>query len=504
MPVKRSNHPIVLVPIVFLCLSGASFAQSLSERIDELLKDLNLNHGLQAVVIRSLKTSQTLYERDPDNAMIPASNMKLLVSAAALDRLGPDFVYKTTVHSAGPASKRGVIEGDIVLVGGGDPVLETKDLTAFAKQIRAKGIRKVRGDVVVDDSMFDDGRLGWAWTWGDLPYYYSAEISALNLNRNVVGVRVYPGKIAGASVVVALEPPTSHVEVESTATTGEADSKKTIWVDRRLGRNVIRVGGSVPLGTKVAGPEEAITVREPALYAGHIFKDELSKQGIVILGRVRAGKLPAGAMLLCEHTSPPLSRILALLNKPSDNLIAEVLLKTLGSVLKGKGTAEAGREVEKEFFEEIGLDLTGFNLADGSGLSRINYVTARNIADLLTHMSKHKHAQVYIDSLPVAGVDGTLRNRMKGTAAEKNVRAKTGYISRVSSLSGYVRTKSGEPIVFSILMNHHLCSNSPAMAVQNKICGVLAELLATPAPARSDRAPSSLPSTPGSSASPRT
>jgi len=476
MPIRPSNHRTIILCLALLCFCGALSAQSLSEKIDELLKDPNLNHGLQAVVIRSLKTGQTLYERNPDSAMIPASNMKLLVSATALDRLGPEFTYKTRVYTAGPVSKRGVVEGDIVLVGGGDPVLETKDLTDFAKQIKAKGIRKVTGNVVVDDSIFDDDRLGWAWTYGDLPYYYSAEISALNLNRNVIGVRVYPGKCAGAPAVVVLEPPTGYVEVENTATTGEADSKKSVWVDRRLGRNVIRVGGSIPVGTKVTGAEEAITVQEPALYAGHILKDELSKQGIVMLGRIIAGRLPAGAALICEHTSPPLSKMLALLNKPSDNLIAEVLLKTLGAVVKGKGATAAGAEVEKEFFKEIGLDLTGFNIADGSGLSRINYVTARNLADLLTYMSKHKHAQVFTDSLPLAGVDGTLRNRMKGTACEKNVRAKTGYISRVSSLSGYITTKSGEPLVFSILMNHHLCSNGPAMAVQNGICELLADL----------------------------
>jgi D-alanyl-D-alanine carboxypeptidase/D-alanyl-D-alanine-endopeptidase (penicillin-binding protein 4) len=484
MAIRRPSRETIILSFVLLCLSATLHAQGLSDRIDGLLKDPNLNHGLQAVVVRSLKSGETLYERNADQAMIPASNMKLLVSSTALDRLGSDFTCKTAAYAAGPVSKRGVIDGDVILVGGGDPVLETGDLTGFAKQIKAKGICKVTGDVVVDDSMFDDDRLGWAWTWGDLPYYYSAEISALNLNRNVVGVWVYPGKRAGAPAVVALDPPTAYMEVENAATTGEADSKKTIWVDRRLGRNVIRVGGCIPVGAKVTRVEEAITVREPALYAGHILKNELSKQGIVMLGRVREGKLPAGAALLCEHTSPPLSKILALLNKPSDNLIAEVLLKIVGAVIKGKGTTEAGAEVEKEFLKEAGLDLTGLQIADGSGLSRLNYVTARNIADLLTYMSKHKQAQVFIDSLPIAGVDGTLRNRMKGTACEKNVRAKTGYIARVSSLSGYVTTKSGEPLVFSILMNHHLCSNGPALAVQNKICEALANLPPTPAPAQ--------------------
>ncbi|MGC8863818.1 MAG: D-alanyl-D-alanine carboxypeptidase/D-alanyl-D-alanine endopeptidase [Armatimonadota bacterium] len=473
---KRSNHRTVILSLLLAWLSAALHAQVPSDKIDEILNDPNLSHGLQAIVIRSLKTGRTLYERNADKAMIPASNMKLLVSATALDRLGPDFTFQTALRATGPVNKRGVLEGDVVLVGGGDPVLETGDLTNFAKQLKAKGVRKITGSVIGDDSMFDDERLGWAWTWADLPYYYSSEVSALNLNRNAVAVWVYPGKQPGAPAVVTCDPPTSYVEIENSAITGEPGSEKTIWVNRRLGRNVIRVGGSIPAGTKVTHAEQMITVCEPALYAAHILRDELCKQGIVVLGGVRPGKSPPGACLLCSHTSPPLSKILALLNKPSDNLIAEVLLKTLGAVLKGKGTWAAGAEVEKEFLAQIGLDLTGINIADGSGLSRMNYVTARNIVDLLTQMSQHKHAQVFIESLPVAGVDGTLRSRMKGTAAEGNVRAKTGYLSKVSTLSGYLTTRSGERLVFSILMNHHLCSNGPATAAQNRVCELLAEM----------------------------
>ncbi|MCX8052977.1 MAG: D-alanyl-D-alanine carboxypeptidase/D-alanyl-D-alanine-endopeptidase [Armatimonadetes bacterium] len=465
----------IAISFFLLFLRSALFAQSLPERIDEILKDPNLNHGLQAIVVRSLKTGRTLYERNPDQAMIPASNMKLFVSAAALDRLGPGFTYKTRLYSNAKPDKRGVIKGDIALVGGGDPVLGIKDLTNFAKRLRTMGIRKITGGVVVDDSMFDDVRLGWAWTWNDLPYYYSPEISALNINRNVVDVWVQPGKRTGAAAVVTFDPPTSYVEVENTALTGKADSPKTIRVDRRLGRNVISVSGSIPVGIKVKSAEETITVQEPSLYAGHILKEELSKQGIVVFGGIKSGKLPAGGTLLCEHTSPPLSKIVAMLNKPSDNLIAEVLLKTLGAVIKGKGTFEAGVEVAKKFWEESGLDLTGLRIVDGSGLSRLNYVTARNVVDLLTHMHRHEYSDVFLESLPIAGVDGTLRNRLKGTACEKNLRAKTGYLSQVSSLSGYLTTTSGEPLVFSILMNHHFCSNGPATAVQDKICELLAE-----------------------------
>lgn len=466
----------VLLTLLFWLATGQLQANTLEERIDALLKDPNLNHGIQGVVVKSLKTGQIIYERNADLVFIPASNFKLLVGAVALDRLGPDFTYSTTVYATGEINSRGVLEGDLVLKGGGDPILNTDDLASLAKQIKSKGISKIAGNLLVDDSYFDDQRLGWGWSWDDIPYYYSAEISALNINRNVVDVYVRPGQRVGSRAVVRIDPPTDYVKVDNSATTGGPDIEKNVWVDRILGSNTIRVRGVVPLGTKANAPEEAITVTEPALYAGYVFRDRLAREGILVLGGVKSGTLPQDATELAVHRSAPLSQILSLLMKPSDNLIAEVLLKTLGAEIKGQGTTNAGIEVETEFCQQIGMDLTALKIVDGSGLSRLNFISPNNLITLLAYMYGHKHASIYINSLPVAGVDGTLRNRMKGTAAEKNVRAKTGYVSRVSSLSGYVNTMSGEPLAFAILMNNHLCANSAATAVQNAVCTTLAEL----------------------------
>lgn len=466
--------------LCLLAMACGLQADALVDRIDALLADHSLDHGLQGVVIRSLKTGATIYERNADLVFIPASNMKLLVSATALDRLGPDFAYETRVCSTGPTSERGVLEGNLVIEGAGDPILETADLDAIALRVKAAGITKIRGDIVVDDTLFDSQRLGWGWSWDDIPYYYSAEISALNLNRNCVQVWVYPGSAAGAGAVAVVKPATDLVSIENNAVTGQADARKTVWVSRVLGGNTIRIGGVVPLGTKPTSCEELITVKDPALYAGSILKDQLAKRGVLVLGEVLSGKVPQGAKLVTSHRSPPLSKMLSLLNKPSDNLIAEVLLKTLGAAKKGFGTTDAGAEIETEFFKEIGMDVEAMRIVDGSGLSRLNYITPRNVVTLLAHMYAHKDSRVYMESLPIAGKDGTLRNRMKGTAAEGNVRAKTGYVSRVSSLSGYLTTKSGEPLVFSILMNNHLCANSQATAVQNAICALLADLESVP------------------------
>lgn len=471
MTSKRS----LLILALLLTLSSSVCGETLGNTIDGLIKDPALNHGTQGVLVRSLATNTTLYEHNADTLLVPASNQKLLVSAVALEKLGPDFTYRTGVYALGKIDK-GVLSGDLILKGGGDPVLETADLTNLAKQVKAAGINSVKGDVIADDSMFDTQRLGWGWSWDGLPYYYSAEISALNLNRNTVSVFVYPAKTAGAQAEVKIIPNTEYLTIENTSVTGPKDSRNTIWIDRPLGQNVIRVGGSIAVGTVVTRRVAPVTISEPQLYAGCVFADELEKQGIDVAGSVKAGTAATEAKPLCTHTSPPMSQILRLLNKPSDNLVAEVLLKTLGAVVNGKGSSGSGADVEKEVLKGFGLDMSALSIVDGSGLSKHNCISPRNIVTLLTYMKTAENADVFVDSLPIAGVDGTLAYRMKGTSAEKNVRAKTGTLAKVVSLSGYVTTKSGERLVFSIIFNNQLCPKASATAIEDKICAALADL----------------------------
>lgn len=460
-----------------MCVSAVSVASALTltEQIDAILKDPALEHGLQGVLIRSLKTDQTLYEHNADNNMIPASNFKLLVSATALEQLGPDFTYKTEVYTTGKLDK-GILDGNVVIKGGGDPVLLTADLTDLAKQLSASGIKQITGDIIADESLFDKQRLGWGWSWDEFPYYYAAEISALSVNRNTVDVWAYPGKEAGAKAEIKLVPDTDYFSIDSTATTGKPTSQNTVWVDREMGQNIIKIGGSVAQGEKPAKRNAPVTVGEPQLYTACVFASELAKSGIKAVGSVKDGKTPSEAILVATHTSPPLSKILSLLNKPSDNMIAEMLLKTLGAVVKGKGSSDTGAEVEKDFFKKIGMDMSALSIVDGSGLSRLDYISPRNLVTLLTYMHSSKNSRIYIDSLPIGGVDGSLYYRMKGTTAQGNVRAKSGYVGHVSTLSGFVNTKSGEPLVFSIMMNHHLCGNSSATQLQDKICALLADM----------------------------
>jgi D-alanyl-D-alanine carboxypeptidase/D-alanyl-D-alanine-endopeptidase (penicillin-binding protein 4) len=447
----------------------------LAYRIDKALRNSSIAHGFQGILIESLKDGRIIYERNSRQAFIPASNMKLVVSAAALELLGPDFVMKTSLCISGNVTSDGKLVGNLYLVGGGDPLLKSSDLYGMVIKLKQAGIKLIEGNIVGDDTLFDDVRLGPNWCWDDEPYYYAAQISALNLNKNVVDIWVRPADKVGEPACVTINPPTKYLTVVNECKTSKAGSEKSITIDRVHGQNIVRIRGVIPLDYNPTSAEEAITVDNPTLYACHILANMLLSEGIQIKGKTVVGKCPStGVREIAVHHSLPLSQIIAFMNKASDNLIAECLLKTLGARFKGQGTTEAGREVVLEFLKQIGLDMSAVGMVDGSGLSRQNLISPGNLVLLLKHMFRHRYKEVFISSLAVGGVDGTLKNRMKGTICEGNVKAKTGYLNRVSTISGFLTTKSGEPLVFSIMMNNHLCKNIDAIKVQDEILNLVA------------------------------
>lgn len=448
----------------------------LAKFIDNALSDQALKHGIKGVLIKSLDTGATLYEKNSEVLFVPASNFKLVASAAALDLLGPDYRMQTALYATSKPAENGVLNGDLILVGKGDPVFRCEDLQKMVDQLKDMGVRSINGDIIGDDSWFDSAHIGDGWQWGDLAYYYGTGISALNLNENVVEVYLTPGLKAGDRTNVRLQPVTGYMFVKNESTTGEAGTKATADADRMLGRNIIRVSGSLPVDAKPTEPVEQLSVQEPTLYACNTLKEMIDRSGIKFEGKVAVGVKPKDAIFVATHDSPPLSRMLALVNKPSDNLIAECLFKTIGKEVKGSGSADAARTAEIEWLKKIGADTAQIDIQDGSGLSRQDVVSPRNLVTILTYMYNTPTSKFYIDSLPVAGVDGTLKYRMKGTSAEGNVKAKTGTLNHVRSLSGYVTTKAGEHLVFSILMNNHLGDALAASGVQDKIVEALADL----------------------------
>lgn len=461
-----------LAALAVLCFAAAARADdaTLRETIARELQHPALAHGWTGVYIRSLDSHRVLYAQNEERLFIPASNMKLLVSAVAADVLPSDFRYTTPVLRDGDLAG-GVLRGNLYLKGSGDPTLETKDLRGLARAVFKAGITRVDGDIVGDATALDDQRFGFGWGLGDLPFYYSAEISGLTVDRGTVNLSVTPGNV-GEAPKASLEPDAGYMLVRNNATTVADSQPETLSVGRLLGANVITVSGGIRRGNK--NQVQGVTVVDPAAYTTHLFRALLRESGVEVTGAARTGAVPAAATEVAAHDSPGLSRILSLLNKPSDNLIAETLLKTLGKVKKGKGTIAAGDEVEREFFRRIGVNQEEVVIADGSGLSRHNLVTPRALATLLSFMWTHPNREAFVQSLPVSGVDGSLRSRMKGTAAEGRVMAKTGYVGKARSLSGYVSTRGGETYVFAMLMNHYNGTTADVNGVQDRILAAIA------------------------------
>lgn len=480
---QRKWNRCFLVFIGILLCAGSVLAQeapagdlvdtsSISSQIDTLIQSDPLKHAFVGIEIESLKDGKVIYSHNADSLFMPASNMKLVTSSATLDTLGPDCRFKTEILSNGSVKEDGKLAANLILKGYGDPVMEYSDLSQLTDSLKKTGIQKISGDLIVDDTYFDDQRLGWGWSWDDEPYYYAAQASALVLHRNVVDVTATAGKAPGLPVQVKMDPSNHYVSIENNGVTGPKDARSSLEIGRRRAKNIITLSGVLPLDSVPA--QESVTVEDPALYTGYVFSDLLKKEGIIFTGSIRHGHTPQDARVLASHESDSLSAILPLLNKPSDNLIAETLLRDLGAYGKDQGTVSRGADAVSKFLKKIGGDPNLLDMEDGSGLSRMDLVSPTNLVAILRYMYSSPNSKVFMDSLPIAGVDGTLEYRMRGTAAEKIVHAKTGYINHVSCLSGYLTRKNGDTLIFSMMMNHYLSSSASVRNIQDQICEILA------------------------------
>jgi D-alanyl-D-alanine carboxypeptidase/D-alanyl-D-alanine-endopeptidase (penicillin-binding protein 4) len=443
---------------------------SLQTGIDAATESVR-RHAFVGVLVRSLTRGDTLYQRDAERVFVPASNQKLLTSATALDRLGAEYRFVTRVLATGETSADGTLHGDLVLQGSGDPILSTADLADLARQVAAAGVRRVTGSLRADESRFDANPRSRGWSAGD-EFDYSNQISALSLNRNRVRVRVAPGDRPGRLAAITLEPPTSYVRVVNRCVTGPSGGTARVIFQRARDRNEVTVSGSVPAGGGAVA--DYVTVEQPALYAANVFRDALRDAGSEIVGPTVWLRAPFGARPLAAHSSPPLAEILPLLNKPSDNFIAEMLLQGLGAERQGTGTTSAGAAEVRAFLRDTVMDGNPVVVSDGSGLSRMDLVSPATLCGLLEFMSRHRDADVFRRSLPIAGVDGTLGRRMRNTPAANNAHAKTGTLTHVSALSGYVTAANGETLVFSLMTNNYPGAPTPK-GMEDDVCRALAE-----------------------------
>ncbi len=478
-------------------VSNAAAPRTLAElqgRIEEIVRQPALDPGFFAVKIVSLDSGSVIFEQNANKFVRPASNMKLYTVAAAFDRLTADYHFMTSVYAKEKPDK-GTIKGDLIIYGRGDPSIAArfnngdyfKGINDLADRIVAAGVKRVKGDLVGDESYFNGAPLGSGWEWEDLTWAYGAQISALSVNDNGIDLNVKPGDKVGAPVIITTGPPSaSFMTIVNRATTSAAGARSDLNIYRGLGANTLEITGSVPLGGN--GFAGGVAIPDPALAFVSMLREALVKRGVKIDGRARtidarsgaslvhatdslarlslnAGEapLPSALLEIVSLQSPPFSAIAAQTLKPSQNQYTELILRTLGKMQPGiagdpnrlRDVESAGLVVVGNFLRQAGIGESDVALNDGSGLSRNDLITANSTVQLLTFMSKHKYFAQFRDALPIAGVDGTLRTRMRGTPAEGNLRAKTGSLSSVASLSGYVTTAAGEHLVFSMMLNNY-------------------------------------------------
>ena len=442
--------------------------QSLRADLSRVFENPAFGRMQWAVLVQSLASGETVYAANASKLVMPASNMKIVTLAAAAERLGWDYTYETTLVTAAPVVN-GILKGDLVIVGTGDPTIggrggsATREFEDWADRLRAEGLTGITGRIVADARAFGQETLGAGWAWDYLGSGYAAGVSALQFNESVADVVIKPGMSTGQPAVIEVRPIESGLIVDPRVTTS-AGGDPDIEIFRLAGSNRLIVRGTVPAGAKDI--VRSATVDRPALYFARILREVLVARGIRVGGvaaeyeEVYAVPPTAPTRVLLSHQSAPLSDIARVLMKASQNQYAETLLRTLGA-RSGAGTPEAGRTAVQEVLDGWGIPRDAYAQADGSGLSRYNYVCAETLVTILKQMYiDPRHKEPFLAALAIGGQDGTISRRFVGTAAAGNVRAKTGSIANVRALSGYVTSADGEPLVFSIIANNFTAPQS--------------------------------------------
>ena len=435
---------------------------SLSADLDKIFAAPALARALVGIRIESLRDG-LLYERNGAKLVMPASNMKLLTVAVAAERLGWDYTFETRLEAAG-SIQDGVLRGDLVVTGTGDPSIGSPDgrpaqlFLEWADALRQAGVRRVDGRLIGDDRAFDDEGLGAGWAWDYLAAGYAARAGALSFNENVAVLRITPGAEAGGPAAIAVAPAGHGLDVTNDMRTGAAGTPVSVDLARLPGSAKLTVRGSVPVGR--APVVRTTAVDNPTRYFVEALRIALAARGITVSGGAfdiaDVRDAPAAARrLIARRQSMPLSSLSADCLKESQNFYAETFLKALGRSGGGQGTVAGGRAAVRETLASWGIPADAFVMSDGSGLSRYDYVTADAAVGLLRHVwEDEKLRGPFVAALPIGGRDGTLDTRMKDPPLAGRVQAKTGTIANMRALSGYLTTNSGEKIVFSIIANH--------------------------------------------------
>jgi D-alanyl-D-alanine carboxypeptidase/D-alanyl-D-alanine-endopeptidase (penicillin-binding protein 4) len=487
-PVRRAGA-VLLVTVAAVALTAGSAAPAaavspdpeLVTQLTKVMADSRVQRASSAAVVLDAGSGGQLYSRWGSRALIPASNTKVLTAAAAMETLGPGYRFKTEVFRRA-AVVRGAVQGRLYLKGYGDPTTRQSDYRILAQQVRAAGITRVTGPLAVDTTYFDAQRYNPGWSTGYADDYYAAEVSALtvapntDLDAGTVLVNYAPGRPGGmAKITTTPAAAARYVRILNQTTTGSSASSSTFSARRSHGSNTITVSGRVPLGRQTSST--LVTVHRPELYAAAVFRAELTKVGVTVQGGTVAMATPSSRTRLARDNSMPLADLLVPFLKLSNNTHAEALTKAMAARSGQPGSWKAGLAVTTGYLRRIGVPLTGVSLTDGSGLTRRNTLTARALASTLHKVRREPWFAAFDRALPVAGdsrrlVGGTLSTRMRGTRAAGNAHAKTGTLTGVTSLSGYVTGRDGRRYVFAMISNHRGPTPRP---VENTLVVTLAD-----------------------------
>ncbi|PYU69124.1 MAG: D-alanyl-D-alanine carboxypeptidase/D-alanyl-D-alanine-endopeptidase [Acidobacteria bacterium] len=468
-------------------------------RVEALLGTTPTNKGEWGLLIVDAESGETLYEQNADKYFVPASNMKLFTTALALAKLGPEYRFHTTLETRGTISSQGVLGGDLTLVGRGDPNLSNrkfpyelkeefdgppeKALVELADAVVARGVKEISGDVIGDDSYFPRERYPNGWEIADMVWEYGAAISAIVVDDNTVALTLTPGEQAGHPVQAAVTPATPDFTVENDVSTSAADVKSDLMLTREPGSNLIVVKGSLP--ARSAPRKLVLAIEEPAQHAATLLKRLLEERGIKVGGLARGchdhGEVAGDPVVLAEHVSAELGDTVKLINKISQNLHTEMLLRTVARQNGMWATLDELMKVPSDFYLGAGIAPGDVIQADASGLSRHDLVTPRAIVTLLGFAQKQSWFTPYYASLPVGGIDGTLEDRMKNTLAAGRIHAKTGSVEHVRTLSGFAEMPGGRRVIFSFLGNNQGGKSHEAADALTGLCvAMLEEFNVTP------------------------
>lgn len=435
---------------------NSDWVQKESKRIDQIVKKFGIPEGNIGIYVAGGEDEPIVIKSiQGEKKMIPASISKLVTASAAISEFPPGFKFKTSLWSAGN-QEGSTLKGDLVLKGGGDPAFVSETLWYLVNVFNRNQITKIEGDIVVDDSLFDRVRYDSSRQKERVDRAYDAPTGAMSFNWNSVNIFVRPGKKSGDPAIVVVDPENEYIRLKTSVSTVGAGGKTSIAADRDEDAkgvgDVLQVTGKIALDSKELVIFKNVT--QPDMWAGYNLKSFLKQRGIIVTGTIKNGMTPTSARLLAEAESKPVEDIISDMNKFSNNYVAEMLTKNIAAKIKAPGTIEVGVQVLKKNLQDLGIGTDQAEILNPSGLTRENKMSAKACWKVLQQMKvQYAYAPEFMKSLPIAGIDGTLKNRMKNTSGERWVRAKTGFLTGVVSLAGYAGRRDGSVIPFVFIYN---------------------------------------------------